>query len=181
MNKNTQTTSTKCQYQIAASNPLWWCFVKWWLKILEKQTIKNVVPTKTWNPWNPVAKKNVDPNVESAIVNGASKYSSTWRPVKTTPNANVKNNEKIVLNLSPEIIEWCDHVIVAPDVNKIAVLSKGTSNAEIGTIPTGGQTPPISIAGPNELWKKAQKNEKKNMISETMNNNIPCFNPLWTT
>jgi len=40
---------------------------------------------------------------------------------------------------------------VAPEVNKRAVLSKGTSKALIGTIPTGGQTPPISIAGPKEL------------------------------
>jgi hypothetical protein len=57
------------------------------------------------------------------------------------------------------------------------VFNNGTSNALIGTIPIGGQTPPISTVGPNDEWKNAQKNEKKNIISETMNNNIPCFNP----
>jgi hypothetical protein len=57
------------------------------------------------------------------------------------------------------------------------VFNNGTSNASIGTIPIGGHTPPISIVGPNELWKNAQKNEKKNITSETINNNIPCLRP----
>jgi hypothetical protein len=35
----------------------------------------NVVPIIKRSPWNPVATKNVDPYAESAIVNGASKYS----------------------------------------------------------------------------------------------------------
>ena len=39
---------------------------------------------------------------------------------------------------------------VAPEVNNTAVLSKGTSNALIGTIPIGGQTPPISVVGPKD-------------------------------
>jgi len=53
------------------------------------------------------------------------------------------------------------------------VFNNGTSNASIGTIPIGGHTPPISIVGPNELWKNAQKNEKKNITSDKINNNIP--------
>jgi hypothetical protein len=58
------------------------------------------------------------------------------------------------------------------------VFNNGTSNAFKGVIPTGGHVEPISIAGPNELWKKAQKNEKKNITSDVINNNIPHFNPL---
>jgi len=58
------------------------------------------------------------------------------------------------------------------------VFNNGTSNALIGTIPTGGQTPPTSIVGPNDEWKNAQKNEKKKQTSDKMNNNIPCFSPL---
>lgn len=32
----------------------------------------NAVPIITWIPWNPVAKKNVDPYAPSVIVKGAS-------------------------------------------------------------------------------------------------------------
>jgi hypothetical protein len=41
-----------------------------------------VVPIITCRPWNPVAMKNVDPYLESAIVNDASMYSYAWRIVK---------------------------------------------------------------------------------------------------
>jgi hypothetical protein len=58
------------------------------------------------------------------------------------------------------------------------VFNKGTSNAFKGVIPTGGHVEPNSIAGPNELWKKAQKKEKKKHTSDKMNNNIPHFKPL---
>jgi hypothetical protein len=67
---------------------------------------------------------------------------------------------------------------ILPDVNKIAVFNKGTSKGLIAWIPTGGQIAPNSIAGPKELWKKAQKKEKKKQTSERINNNIPHFNPL---
>ena len=53
--KNNQTTSTKCQYQAAASNPKWCVIVKCLFITLNKQTVRKIVPIKTWNPWNPVA------------------------------------------------------------------------------------------------------------------------------
>jgi len=59
--KNNQTTSTKCQYQAAASKPKWWLDEKWKFKWRNQQTNKNVVPINTWIPWNPVAIKNEDP------------------------------------------------------------------------------------------------------------------------
>jgi hypothetical protein len=49
-NKNSHTTSTKCQYQAAASKPKWCSLEKWWLISLIKQTVKKQVPIKTWNP-----------------------------------------------------------------------------------------------------------------------------------
>ena len=58
------------------------------------------------------------------------------------------------------------------------MFNNGTSNAFKGVIPTGGHVDPISIPGPNELWKNAQKKEKKKHTSDKMNNNIPHFNPL---
>lgn len=75
MYRNNHTTSTKCQYQAAASNPKWWSLEKWINKFRKKQINKNVVPINTCSPWNPVAIKNVDPYDESEILKGASKYS----------------------------------------------------------------------------------------------------------
>lgn len=59
--KNNQTTSTKCQYQAAASNPKWCILDRWPLYIRIRQINKNVVPIITWIPWNPVAIKKVEP------------------------------------------------------------------------------------------------------------------------
>ena len=39
------------------------------------------------------------------------------------------------------------HVIVAPEDNRIEVLSKGTSNGLIAEIPLGGHTDPTSTLG----------------------------------
>lgn len=47
-------------------------------------------------------------------------------------------------------------------------------------MPTGGQIPPTSREGDSLLWKKAQKNEKKNKISEVINRIIPHCNPETT-
>lgn len=75
MYRNSHTTSTKCQYHAAASNPKWWFDEKCSVVCRIKHVIRNVVPIITCSPWNPVAIKNVDPYAESAIVNGASMYS----------------------------------------------------------------------------------------------------------
>jgi len=40
-----------------------------------------------------------------------------------------------------------DQVIVAPEDNRIVVLSMGTSNGLIASIPTGGHTLPTSMFG----------------------------------
>lgn len=74
-NKNNHTTSTKCQYHAAASKPKWWVVVKWYFKSLSKHTNKKVVPIITWNPWNPVAIKKLDPYIPSEISKEASLYS----------------------------------------------------------------------------------------------------------
>lgn len=61
MNRKSQTTSTKCQYHAAASNPKWWLDVKWYFICRNRHTIKNVDPMITCSPWKPVATKNVEP------------------------------------------------------------------------------------------------------------------------
>lgn len=47
-----------------------------------KAVDKNIEPIITWRPWNPVAKKNVDPNTLSAIENEVSLYSFNCRSEK---------------------------------------------------------------------------------------------------
>jgi hypothetical protein len=44
----------------------------------------------------------------------------------------------------------------------------------------GGQSIPISAVGERALWKKAQKKEKKNIISDSINNIKPIFSPRTT-
>lgn len=76
-NRRIQTTSTKCQYHAAASNPKWRLVEKWLRNIRIRHTARKVVPIRTCRPWNPVATKKVEPYTLSAIVNGASWYSPT--------------------------------------------------------------------------------------------------------
>jgi hypothetical protein len=48
-------------------------------------------------------------------------------------------------------------------------------------MPNGGHASPISIVGAKLLWKKAQKNEKKNNTSDVINKIIPHRIPNATT
>lgn len=60
------------------------------------------------------------------------------------------------------------------------VFNKGTSSGLKLLIPKGGQISPNSTAGAKLLWKKAQKNEKKNITSETIKRSIPYRSPSST-
>lgn len=61
MNRNSHTTSTKCQYHEAASNPKW-CEAEKLIVISRLvEYIMKIVPITTCIPWNPVAMKNVVP------------------------------------------------------------------------------------------------------------------------
>ena len=93
----------------------------------------------------------------------------------------VNNNPWIACEWLDSIIAWWDHVTVAPDANKIAVFNKGIWNGLNGIILVGGQQFPISTVGDSLLWKNAQKNEKKNKTSETINKIIPHRIPNATT
>lgn len=52
------------------------------------------------------------------------------------------------------------------------MFNKGIAFQDNGCIAAGGQTPPINIEGDKLKWKNAQKNEKKNITSEVINNAI---------
>ena len=70
--------------------------------------------------------------------------------------------------------------MVNPEITKIIVFANGTPAGSIVGKPIGGHWPPIQIDGDKLAEKKAQKNAKKNITSEAMNNNIPYLNPCWT-
>jgi len=53
------------------------------------------------------------------------------------------------------------------------VFNKGTSIGSKTLIPFGGQIEPISMTGASAAAKKAQKNAKKNITSETINKIMP--------
>jgi len=65
--------------------------------------------------------------------------------------------------------EWWDHVIVAPDDNKIREFNRGIPIGLKAEILQGGHIEPNSIFGVILLWKNAQKNLKKNIISDKIN------------
>lgn len=60
------------------------------------------------------------------------------------------------------------------------MFNKGTLNGFRGLIPDGGQVQPISGVGARLLWKKAQKNARKNITSEVIKRIIPHRNPVVT-
>jgi hypothetical protein len=66
-----------------------------------------------------------------------------------------------------------------PDDSNRTVFNNGTPKGLIinSLSPMGGQTEPAKIEGDKLRWKNAQKNEKKNMISEIMNKTMPTFSP----
>jgi len=171
------TTSTKCQYQAAASKPKWWPLEKWWAIVRLKHTRRNVDPIKTWAPWNPVATKNVDPYTLSEILNEASAYSPAWRIVKYIPNVTVKIKAWIVFERLFSSNLWCAHVTVTPEARRTAVFSRGTLKGFKGVIPAGGQQQPSSGVGDNLLWKNAQKKAKKKRTSDVINRIIPHRSP----
>ncbi len=120
----------------------------------------------------------------SFILNGAEAYSYNWHRVKTTPKDIVITKAimtSFLAFLEAEISSalWA-HVILTPDDNNITVFKRGKPHGFKTSIPSGGQTQPIAIEGARLQWKKAQKNAKKNIISDTINKIIPERNPSWT-
>lgn len=178
--KKIHTTSTKCQYHAAASNPKWWPVLNWCRIVRIKHTPKKDDPINTCRPWNPVATKNVDPYTLSAIVKGASKYSPTCSTVKYTPSNTVTVSPWIACSRFPSISLWWAQVTVTPDASRTAVFNKGTLKGLMGSIPVGGHLQPISGVGASLLWKNAQKNAKKNKTSDAINKIIPHRSPLVT-
>ena len=57
---------------------------------------------------------------------------------------------------------------------------KGTFQGLNALTPKGGHEQPNSILGDNLLWKKAQKNERKNITSDVINNSMPHRKPAST-
>jgi hypothetical protein len=92
----------------------------------------------------------------------------------------VANNPFVVTIRCPAKIDWWAQVIVTPDDNKIIVFNKGKPQGFKVDIPSGGQIHPIPIEGAKVQWKKAQKKEKKNIISEIINRDIPNLIPNCT-
>jgi len=180
MKRNSHTTSTKCQYQAAASKPKWWRLEKCLEFKRIKHTNKNDVPIITWKPWNPVARKKVVPYTESAIEKGASQYSKPWRAVKRTPRRIVIAKLNIDWEWFFSIRLWWVQVTVTPLLRRIIVFRSGTWNGLNGWAPKGGHISPISIEGARLLLKKAQKKEKKNKISDVIKRIIPQRMPFLT-
>jgi len=116
----------------------------------------------------------------SFIVNGAVAYSNPCRAVKIIAKIIVIHNAYIACCFWPKTITWCAQVTEAPELNNKIVFKRGISHGFNVVKYAGGQIPPIAGLGLKLEWKNAQKNAKKNIISETINKITPIFNPCWT-
>lgn len=67
-----------------------------------------------------------------------------------------------------------------PEESSKIVLSNGILIGLNEEIIFGGHLCPSSTEGEILLWKKAQKKETKNKISERMNRTMPVFSPFMT-
>jgi len=114
------------------------------------------------------------------IEKGAVVYSSSWNSEKVAPRIIVIFNESFAFLKFFFIISWWDHVIVTPEDKRRIVFNRGILIGLKGWMKEGGQFCPSSIVGESLLWKKAQKNETKNRISDAMNRIIPVFSPSVT-
>ena len=126
MYRNSQTTSTKCQYQAAHSNPVVWSILFRVLLIRFRDTVRNVDPMITCSPWNPVAMKNVVPKAESDRENGASLYSNACNAVNSKPSVMVVTIAFTLVDFFDSSRAWCAHVIVTPEDSSSNVFSRGT-------------------------------------------------------
>jgi ABC-type xylose transport system substrate-binding protein len=79
------------------------------------------------------------------------------------------NGNKVLNKNKSDIL----HFWLTPDDNNNTVLIKGTAKGSKGVIPSGGQKPPISIAGDKLEWKNAQKILKKAKASLIIKRTIP--------
>jgi hypothetical protein len=71
-------------------------------------------------------------------------------------------------------------VTVTPEERSKMVFNRGILIGLNELISRGGQFCPSSTVGEILLWKKAQKKETKNKISEVMNKIIPVLRPFIT-
>lgn len=99
-----------------------------------------------------------------------------WHSVNRIPSNTVIVIAKMLFLIFFCRKEWWDQVIVAPEDRRIIEFSRGISMGLKIFTPMGGHIAPNSIFGEILLWKNAQKNLKKNMISDRMNIIILYFN-----
>jgi hypothetical protein len=86
----------------------------------------------------------------------------------------------LIIEFFFSIRAWWLRVTVIPEASNTVVFKRGTWKGLMAWIPIGGHKSPSSILGASLLWKKAQKKEKKNKISEVINRIIPHRSPLTT-
>src|ERR1700682_1445967 len=106
-----------------------------------------VPPRKTWKPWKPVSRKNVEPYTPDDRVRFSSlyagKYSKPGRNRKETPSTSVGASQPIAFDRWFSRSAWCETVSVAPELRSSAVLIVGTGHGVIDL------KCPASAAGPS--------------------------------
>lgn len=124
-NNPNHTTSTKCQYQIKQSCPILFLPKMSPLNIRTQHNINPIVPTVTWNLWNLVKAKKLEPYTPSDMLKLALLYSIYWQYKKITLKIIDKSNPLLASLYSPLTRLWCLHVTVTLELNNRIVFNNG--------------------------------------------------------
>ena len=103
-------------------------------------------------------------------------YSRYCSQLNKIPKEIASNKPLTTTDLHPAKIALCAATKATPDVSKTTVFTSGNAKASSvssNLIPSGGQIPPIVIAGAKLAWKKLQKKGKNSIASEPKNRIIP--------
>jgi len=106
-------------------------------------------------------------------------YIHKFVKIKKKPRRIDKHKPSKASVREPKAIPLWAQVTANPETINKTVLKSGYPVKGITIIPTGGHIEPNKIDGQIDEWKKAQKNPKNNINSETRNNKNPRFKPFF--
>ena len=124
-NRNSHTTSTKCQYQAAASKPKCCFGVKAPCQRAEQahqQEDRADEHVRAVEARRHEERRAVD---VAGVAERGVLYSYAWKTVKVTPRMTVRIRPRMRLRRSFLSSAWCAQVTVTPEISRISVLTSG--------------------------------------------------------
>ena len=145
-NRNSHTTSTKCQYQAQIEAEC--CVgVKWPASARNRQTIRNRADDDVHAMEAGRHEEGGAVHVAGEVEGGMGVF-----PALHAGEAQAERDGQRQTPIRPLRLfsssEWCAQVTVVPEVSRISVLSSGKCQGSKVWMPFGGQTPPVKAIRP---------------------------------